>query len=80
MLTPGEFVMNARSTKRFYSELIAMNAGRQPIYRATGGSVTNQTIGDIHVSVQGGSTSEKTIREIGPALRRELRRNTLKLR
>ncbi len=80
MLTPGEFVINARSTRRFYSELVSMNAGRQPIYRAQGGSVTNQTIGDIHVSVRGGATSEKTVREIGPALRRELRRNTLKLR
>ena len=79
MLTPGEFVVNARSTKRFYSDLVAMNSGVKPIYRAQGGSVNTQTIGDIHVSVQGGSTSEKTIREIGPALRRELRKNNLLL-
>ena len=80
MLTPGEFIVNAKSTRKFYSELVSMNAGRQPIYRAQGGPVTTQTIGDIHVNVTGGSTSEKTIREIGPALRRELRRNNLILR
>ncbi len=79
MLTPGEFVVNARSTSRFYSELVAMNSGVKPIYRANGGTVNTQTIGDIHVSVTGGSTSEKTIREIGPALRRELRKNSLLL-
>ncbi len=80
MLTPGEFVVNAKSTRKFYSELVAMNSGRKPIYRAMGGPVSNQTIGDININVKGGATSDKTIREIGPALRRELRRNNLILR
>jgi len=77
MLSPGEFVMNARSSRKFYSQLQAMNAGQQPTYRENGGSVTN--VGDVHVAVNGGSTATQTIREIGRGLHREIRRGTLKL-
>jgi len=79
MLSPGEFVMNARSTKKFYSQLVAMNAGLQPIYRETGGSVTNN-IGDINVTLTGGSNTKQSAREIATALRREMRRNTVSLK
>jgi hypothetical protein len=34
MLSPGEFVINARSARKFYSELVAINAGVRPVYRA----------------------------------------------
>lgn len=77
MLSPGEFVVNARSTRQFYSQLVAMNAGVKPIYRQDGGSVTN--IGDINVSVNGSSSTRQTAREIASALRREVRRGTSKL-
>lgn len=79
MLTPGEFVVNARSARDFFPQLQAINAGQQPTYRDQGGSVTNTTIGDVNVTVQGGESSSQTIREIGNGLRRELRRKTVKL-
>jgi TP901 family phage tail tape measure protein len=77
MLSPGEFVVNARSTRRFFSQLVAMNAGAQPLYRQDGGAVTN--IGDINVSVNGSTSTRQTAREIATALRREVRRGTSKL-
>jgi len=74
MLTPGEVVINAESSRRFSAQLTAMNAGIQPVFRSDGGSVTN--IGDINVSVTGGGSSRQTARSIASELRRELRRGT----
>jgi TP901 family phage tail tape measure protein len=74
MLSPGEFVMNATATRRFASQLVAMNAGVTPQGRATGGPITN--FGDINVSVNGGGSSQQTARNTAIALRRELRRGT----
>ena len=72
MLSPGEMVINAASSKRFASQLIAMNAGITPAFRSEGGSVTN--IGDINVSVTGGDSARQSARSIATELRRELRR------
>ncbi len=77
MASPGEFFMNARSSRRFSSELQAMNAGREPIFRDKGGAVTN--VGDINVSVTQGETASNTARQIASSLRRELRRGTSRL-
>jgi len=77
MLSPGEFVVNARSSKRFFSQLQAINAGRQPVYRQDGGPVTN--VGDINVTVSGGQESSSTGRQIARSIRRELRRGTSSL-
>jgi predicted nuclease with TOPRIM domain len=77
MLSPGEFVINSDSSKKFFSELSSMNNGGQPVYREQGGSVTN--VGDVNVTVNGGDSSQQTVREIGYALRREMRRGTIKL-
>jgi len=77
MLSPGEFVVNAGSARKFYSELVALNSGQKPAYREQGGSVTN--VGDINVSVQGQETPRQTIREIASGLRRELKRGTITL-
>lgn len=79
MLAPGEFVMSARATRRFYSQLVAMNAGFAPsAYRAAGGPVTNAGIvGDVTVNV--GSGGENTAREVIRAINREIRRGTGKL-
>ena len=76
MLSRGEFVVNARSTKRFYSQLQAINSGQAPTFRSQGGAVTNVTIGDINV--QGGSTPTKTGRAIAFELRREMRRGSIR--
>jgi len=77
MLSPGEFVINSRSTKKFYSQLQSMNAGQQPIYRQEGGPVTN--VGDINVSVGSGKDATLTGRTIARTLRRELRRGSSSL-
>ena len=52
MLSPGEMVMSAATTRRFASQLTAMNAGGKPSYHSQGGHVTN--VGDINVTVEGG--------------------------
>jgi hypothetical protein len=77
MLSAGETVVSRRNSQRFFSQLNAMNQGSQPVYREQGGPVTN--VGDINVSVNGGDSSQQTVREIGNALRREIKRGTLKL-
>ena len=77
MLSPGEFVVNARSSKRFFSQLQAINAGKQPVFRQEGGPVTN--VGDINVSVSGGNDSSQTGRQVARSIRRELRRGTSQL-
>lgn len=75
-LTPGEFIMPASQTARFFTQLMSMRSGIQPKYAAEGGPVT---VGDIHVSVVGGGPTEKTIRDIGRGLDREIRRGTIRL-
>jgi len=77
MLSPGEVVMNAGASNKFFSELNAMNQGSKPAFRERGGAVTN--VGDINVSVSGGDSTQQTVREIGNALRREIKRGTIKL-
>ncbi|MEE9548661.1 MAG: phage tail tape measure protein [Nitrosomonadaceae bacterium] len=74
MLSPGEFVVNAASTKRFYSQLVAMNAGKSPVYRERGGPVTN--VGDVNITVSGATAPKQTARETMKAFRREMRRHT----
>lgn len=77
-LTAGETVVNSKNSRRFFSELNAMNQGSQPVYREQGGPVTN--VGDINVTVNGGDSSQQTVREIAHALRREVKRGNIKLR
>lgn len=73
-LSVGESVINARSTRKFASEIQAMNAGQRPQFRENGGTVTN--VGDINVSISSDSARGVSGREIAVSLRRELRRNT----
>jgi len=78
MLSPGEFVMSAQATGRFYSQLVAMNSGRAPGH-AAGGNVTNAGIvGDVSINVSGGG-NKQTAREITTALNREIRRGASRL-
>lgn len=77
MLSPGEFVVNARSSRRFYSQLSAINASLQPVYRESGGSVTN--VGDVSISVSETKTPKQTAREVMNAFRREMRRGSGRL-
>jgi TP901 family phage tail tape measure protein len=77
-LSRGETVTNSRQSARFSSELNAINQGSQPVFREQGGPVTN--VGDVNVTVNGGDSSQQTVREIGHALRREIQRGNIKLR
>ena len=77
-LASGETVINSNSSRKFFSELNAMNQGSNPVFREQGGPVTN--VGDVNVSVNGGDSSQQTVREIGIALRRQIQRGNIKLR
>jgi TP901 family phage tail tape measure protein len=79
MLSPGESVISARNTRKFSAQISAINAGISPSYRSNGGPVSNTTIGDINVSLQGSDTSRGSARQIATELRRELRRGTSKV-
>lgn len=76
-LSAGEFVVNARSSRNFFSQLQAINAGQRPQFRETGGSVTN--VGDVNVSVTTDSGQNVDGRGIAMQIRRELRRGTSSL-
>ena len=55
MLTPGEFVLNAKASRQFYSQLSAINSGQQPVYRETGGTIFSTMVGDVNISAPTGS-------------------------
>jgi hypothetical protein len=75
MLSPGEFVMTPAATRKFATQLSAMNAGVRPVFRSEGGNVTN--VGDINVTVNGGGQSgRQTGRAIMSEIRREIRRGS----
>jgi len=74
----GEFVVNAKNTARFKSQIQAMNLGIPPRGFDTGGQVTNFN-GGINVSIHGGKTNEASAREIASLLRTEMRRGNVRL-
>ncbi len=80
MARPGEAFINPKSTQRFFSQIQAINAGQQPVYRQQGGPIS---IGDINVTVQGGSSDaakgQASGRAIARVLEREVRRGTSRL-
>jgi TP901 family phage tail tape measure protein len=79
MLSPGEFVVNARSTRRFFSQLQAMNAGAQPVFRANGGSITNNhNVGDVSIAINGAQSPKLVGREVEHVLLRAKRRGTIR--
>ena len=77
MLSPGEFVVNAASTRRFYSQLVNMNSvGRF----ASGGPVGNHVnVGDVNVSMHSSGNETVDVVRIGKLLQREIRRGTVSL-
>lgn len=79
MLSPNEFVVNAASSRKFFSQLVAINAGVQPSYHANGGTVQNNTFtGDIQLNLPPGSSSVDG-RAAASAIQRELRRKSSRL-
>ncbi len=77
MLSRGEFVSDANTTRKFFSQLIAMKAGINPVFKQNGGEVTN--IGDINVQVSGNDSMRQTAFDFARTLRREIRRKTTRL-
>ena len=73
-LSPGEFIVNARSAGRFSSQLRAMNAGITPTSRARDHDIT---IGDIHVHAPATATPRTTALETAREIRREVRRGAI---
>jgi len=76
MLTPGEYVVNAGASRKFYSQLVAMNSGMRRF--ASGGPVTSIN-GDFNVSVNSSGNPGIDAVKIGKALRREIRRGRVSL-
>lgn len=76
MLSPGEFVVNAKSSRKFASQLIAMNAGTQPIHRQEGGSVINNNVNVGDINVNGAANPDETARRVMSKIKREFRRGT----
>lgn len=80
MARQGESFINPKSTRQFFSQIQAINAGQQPVYRQQGGPIS---IGDINVTVQGGSSDtargQASGRAIARVLEREVRRGTSRL-
>ena len=75
LLSPGEFVVNAKATKKFYSQLLTMNSG-MPKY-SNGGTVTN--VGDININANSTGNTTMDILKIGRGLQQEIRRGRLVL-
>ena len=71
MLTPGEFVVNAQSSRKFFSQLQAINAGIQPVFREQGGNVT---IGDINMTVNTTKDDPLTSPKAGQQIMRQIER------
>jgi hypothetical protein len=80
MARPGEAFINPKSAQRSFSQIQAINAGQQPVYRQHGGPIS---IGDINVTVQGGNSDaakgQASGRAIARVLEREVRRGTSRL-
>jgi len=78
MLARGETVINPRSSNKFFSQLQAINAGHAPVFRQNGGSTTN--VGDVNVTIKSSDPSKINGREIGRALRQEIRRGNIRFK
>jgi hypothetical protein len=76
LLSPGEFVVNAAASRRFYSQLVAMNSAIPGF--AAGGPVTNVT-GDFNIHMNSSGNATADVQEIGRLLKREIRRGTISL-
>ena len=77
MLSPGEFVVNAAASRRFYSQLVRMNSGVQHFDR--GGQVSNVNVGDINVNLPSTTSPDYDAVRLGKVLRRGIRRGTIAL-
>jgi len=75
MLSAGERVTDAKNSRRFFSQLQAIGAGQQPVYRNAGGDTYNTNVGDINVQDTSGRPNQ-TAREVMRQIQREQRRGS----
>lgn len=75
-VTRGESIISAENTAKFFPQVKAIMAGFNPAFTSGSNSVN---VGDINVTVQGASSGAATGREIAQALRREIRRGSIRL-
>ena len=78
MLSPGEFVVNAASARRFSSQLVAINSAGKYASN-TSSTNTNTRVGNINVSMNSSGNERVDVVQIGKLLRREIRRGTVVL-
>lgn len=76
-LSAGEFVLNKRASRQLLPQLVAANSNATNFN--SGGEVINNNIGDINVTLTGSGVSEPDARNLANAIRRELKRGTIRL-
>lgn len=78
-LSPGEYVVNARSAARFSPLLEAIN--KSPKYLAQGGPVTTTNVGDINIHLSGESVNNPSNFAVkaGKELRRAIKQGRVQL-
>jgi len=77
MLSPGEFVMNAKASRRFYSQLVGMNRAQG---FARGGPVGGPTFsGDFNINYRSSGNESVDVVRLGKLLRRGIQRGTVRL-
>jgi TP901 family phage tail tape measure protein len=81
MLGRDEFVVRAAMSRKFYSQLVAINSNQTPNYRSEGGSGQggNSTSHNYHISVgNGGGSAKDTAMNVVQAIKRAQRQGTVK--
>jgi TP901 family phage tail tape measure protein len=76
MLSPGEFVVNAKAARQFASSLVAMNAGMRPQFRQEGGAIINNTFEVGSINLQSTGDTKNDARQLIKESRREFRRKS----
>ena len=75
-LSPQEMVMNPSASRRFYSTLVALNAGQRRFSSGTAGPTYN--VGDVNINGISSSASQNVI-NMGRALRKQIKLGRLNL-
>lgn len=77
----GEFVMNQEATRQWLPQLIEMNSGRSPKMKGKyhEGGLVQTNVGDVNVTITGPVSPERNVRQIGKAIRRQIRQGQLDL-
>ena len=78
MLTPGEFVVNKKSTSKFFSQLVGINrSNSSPQKLAEGGLVE---VGGISINITDSGSPRQTAKAVAAELNRGIRQGTIQLR